>query len=252
MTFYKLNQMKKYLALLFFVFMVTLSFGQSDYQDVVYLKNGGIIRGIIIEQVPNKSIKIKTADRSVFVFQIDEIEKLTKEQYTPRRENPHVKSEDSPKIKDKQLVYNLIVELGYLKGVGDYGMSRVKLDFISSFRLNPYFSLGFGAGLRYYFEDDLLTPYYADIRVYFSDKKVIPYLSVGAGYSFNFSDFGEGGFLINPKAGLSFKVSDGFALNIGVGYEIQRMKIFHQSYSGNISSSTEGSGALSFILGFSF
>ncbi len=72
-------EMKKCLALLFFALFTTVLFGQSNYQDVVYLKNGSIIRGMIIEQVPNKSIKIETADKSVFVFQMDEIEKITKE-----------------------------------------------------------------------------------------------------------------------------------------------------------------------------
>lgn len=71
--------MKKYLTLLLFSLITAMSFGQSNYQDVVYLKNGSIIRGVIIEQIPNKSIKIETADRNVFVYQIDEIEKLTKE-----------------------------------------------------------------------------------------------------------------------------------------------------------------------------
>ncbi|MDD4636202.1 MAG: outer membrane beta-barrel protein [Bacteroidales bacterium] len=71
--------MRKYLALLLFVFIATASFGQNNYQDVVYLKNGSIIRGVIIEQVINKSVKIETADKSVFFYQMDEIEKITKE-----------------------------------------------------------------------------------------------------------------------------------------------------------------------------
>ena len=59
--------------------MATIAFAQSDYQDVVYLKNGSIIRGIIIEQVPNESLKIETADGNLFVYKIDEVEKMTKE-----------------------------------------------------------------------------------------------------------------------------------------------------------------------------
>lgn len=51
----------------------------NELQDVVYLKNGSIIRGIIIEQVPNVSIKIQTGDGSVFFYKMEEIEKLTKE-----------------------------------------------------------------------------------------------------------------------------------------------------------------------------
>lgn len=53
---------------------------QEQMQDVVYLKNGSIIRGIIIEQVPNKSLKIKTKDGSVFVYNMDDIERITKEE----------------------------------------------------------------------------------------------------------------------------------------------------------------------------
>jgi len=70
--------MIKYLALLLFLMVTTVSIGQSKYQDVVYLKNGGIIRGTIIEQVPNKSIKIETVDKIVFVYQMDEIENSPK------------------------------------------------------------------------------------------------------------------------------------------------------------------------------
>lgn len=77
--------MKNYLAILLFSIITTVSFGQSNYQDVVYLKNGSIIRGIIIEQVPNKSIKIETADRNVFVYQMEEIEKITKETYDSKK-----------------------------------------------------------------------------------------------------------------------------------------------------------------------
>ena len=72
--------MKKIFALFVFVFISSIMFAQNNYQDVVYLKNGSIIRGVLIEQVPNKSIKIETADKNVFVYQIDEIEKITKEE----------------------------------------------------------------------------------------------------------------------------------------------------------------------------
>ncbi len=54
---------------------------QTDL-DVVTLKNGIIIKGIIIEQVPYKTIKIQTRDGSIFVYEFSEIEKITKEQST--------------------------------------------------------------------------------------------------------------------------------------------------------------------------
>ncbi|OGU39651.1 MAG: hypothetical protein A2X61_09820 [Ignavibacteria bacterium GWB2_35_12] len=69
----------------FFAFLLTISILSSiqlnaqELQEVVYLKNGSIIRGTIIEQVPGKSLKIQTADGSVFVYQMEEVEKITKE-----------------------------------------------------------------------------------------------------------------------------------------------------------------------------
>jgi len=71
--------MKKRLWTTTLVFLtVTMAFAQN-FIDVVYLKNGSIIRGIIIEQVPNESLKIQTADDNVFVLKISEVEKMTKE-----------------------------------------------------------------------------------------------------------------------------------------------------------------------------
>jgi len=52
---------------------------QEKMEDVVYLKNGSIIRGEIIEQIIGKSIKIQTKDGSSFVYKMSEITKMTKE-----------------------------------------------------------------------------------------------------------------------------------------------------------------------------
>ena len=70
--------MKKYLIFLLFAVITTFSFAQGNYEDVVYLKNGSIIRGVIIEQVPNKIIKIQTDDRNFFIYRMDEIDKIVK------------------------------------------------------------------------------------------------------------------------------------------------------------------------------
>lgn len=47
--------------------------------EVVYLKNGGILRGVIIEQVPNTSLKVQMRDKSIVACRYDEVEKITKE-----------------------------------------------------------------------------------------------------------------------------------------------------------------------------
>ncbi len=50
-----------------------------EYVEVLYLKNGSIIRGMIMEQIPNEQVKIQTADGSVFVYTMDQVLKITKE-----------------------------------------------------------------------------------------------------------------------------------------------------------------------------
>jgi hypothetical protein len=52
---------------------------QTNKQDVLYLKNGSIIRGMIVQFIPDSTVKIQTADGSLFVFPSVEIEKIQKE-----------------------------------------------------------------------------------------------------------------------------------------------------------------------------
>ncbi len=52
---------------------------QTDtYRDVVYLKNGSIIRGTITEIIPDKTIKIESAG-NVFVYKMEEVSEIKKE-----------------------------------------------------------------------------------------------------------------------------------------------------------------------------
>ena len=81
-------RMAKWFVLCFFAatFILTSAALAQETQDVVYLKNGSIVRGMVIEQVPGKSLKIKTSDGSIFVYTMDEVEKITKEGF-PRSMN---------------------------------------------------------------------------------------------------------------------------------------------------------------------
>ena len=74
--------MKKILLTTVFILTATILLAQN-LQDVVYLRNGSIIRGTIIEQVPNESLTIETADGSFFVFAIDEVERIRRESPEP-------------------------------------------------------------------------------------------------------------------------------------------------------------------------
>jgi hypothetical protein len=52
----------------------------QEYEDVVYLKNGGVRRGLILEQIPGESIKLKTNYGEIFVIEMLDISKIVKEE----------------------------------------------------------------------------------------------------------------------------------------------------------------------------
>ena len=71
--------MKKIVFVLALVLSCMISMAQNNTRDVVYLKNGSIIKGEIIELSSNENIKIQTVDGSVYVYPFDQVEKIEKE-----------------------------------------------------------------------------------------------------------------------------------------------------------------------------
>jgi hypothetical protein len=221
-------------------------FAQHNFHDVVYLKNGSIIHGTIIEQVPDKSLKIETADRNVFVYQMAEIEKLTKE--TKNRNDGSAM--EGPALKQG---FHGNMEMGAAFGAKG-GENFYKLNVIREYCFNPYFSFGIGTGWRYYYDlKTPLVPVFAHLRANFIDSNITPYLSFDLGYSFDASeDFTNAGAYFNPTAGVSFKIMDKSLMNIGIGFEMQNMKYYIPGSYGQLIQHTETLGAISLNVGVSF
>ena len=51
----------------------------QQLEDVVYLKDGSVIRGTIVEQRPGESVLIRTRDGNQFRYRMDQIDRLAKE-----------------------------------------------------------------------------------------------------------------------------------------------------------------------------
>ena len=50
--------MKRLIFVICAILCSSLFVSAKDFREVVYLKNGSIIKGIILEQIPNETIKI--------------------------------------------------------------------------------------------------------------------------------------------------------------------------------------------------
>jgi hypothetical protein len=74
--------MKKLSLVLIMILMSLFAVAQKSEIDVVYLKNGTVVKGRILEQIPDKSVKMYTSNRSIVEFKMEEIERMDKEKGT--------------------------------------------------------------------------------------------------------------------------------------------------------------------------
>ncbi len=169
--------MKRIILMLVFFTYSFVGFTQQVMQDVVYLKNGSIIKGIIIEQVPNKSIKVQTADGSVFVYTFEEIEKMTKET------NNNVSNNNVSKpLNTKTSKYTGIIEGNYLFYVGSGGGSLYGFRYINALQTSKTFSIGLGTGINFGSGGSVEAPLFLDMRANFSKGNVTPFWMFNGGY----------------------------------------------------------------------
>ena len=222
---------------LLFVFCCFAGAASAQYAETVHLKNGSIIRGTIIEQIPNQNLKIQTGDGNVFVYSFDEIEKITKE--TESSSTFHRPNANRNFQRPRTPKYQGSVDLGYSVGVGIWESSRVELSTSHGCLINPYFYVGAGLGVHYHYDASAISiPVFADFRGNFMKGNIKPFLNFRIGYSFG--DF-EGLYLA-PSVGVSINRFD-----IGLGYSLQKMTFDSYYWDESINL-----GAVTFKFGVRF
>jgi hypothetical protein len=62
-----------------------VAISQQNYQDIIYLKNGDILRGILVNRSLNDSVRIIGINGNTVVYNMNEIEKLTRESFRMKK-----------------------------------------------------------------------------------------------------------------------------------------------------------------------
>lgn len=199
-----------------FVIATTAVYSQRSQTEAVYLKNGSVIRGVVVEQKPNESIKIQTQDGSIFHYQMAEIEKITKE----NRANSN-----SVFIQDPKEAYSSgmrkIIDIGYTGGF----IESVELHGVYGGQVNPYMFIGTGTGFHYYHDVDALSiPLFFEFRANYYYNPMIPFVGMRGGYVVNISgDIGSGLYLY-PHIGIKTMLSNDSTIGLSVGLTIKQFK----------------------------
>lgn len=193
--------------------IASVSAFSHSLREVVYLKNGSIVKGDIVEFQPDKLIKMETADGSLFVFEYNDIEKITRERvccdYHPVYDEPTEVSYDNASFLNRGYRGFVSVEtlLGDFIGCG--------ITTTHGKQVNEKFFVGGGVGMfiaEDWMEDHYSFPVYAALRVDFLNKKISPFMGLRTGI--DFAAEGPSGFYGDFSFGCRFKRSSvSFGIN---------------------------------------
>lgn len=187
---------------LYFLLLLAAAQITTSAKEVIYLKNGSIIKGDIVEIVPNKTLTVETADGSSFVCNYDDIDKITRE----KTENNEVKA--TPKDNNlSPLKKGYSGQLSSATLIGENETIGLDFSAIHGYRFNPRLFIGLGSGIRYCTNDwkDMVTiPVFANFRYDILNKKISPFIALNSGALFNIGDSEGTGFYGSFDLGCRF------------------------------------------------
>lgn len=238
--------MRKLLLLLTLLLSISTYVAAQNYTEVVYLKNGSVIKGVIIEQVPNVSLKIKTSDGSLIICQMNDVEKITKEERYTRDYRKDVNNRKAARNTLKG--YKGFVDVGYIADLSDYNADKVEVSTSHGYQFNNYFYVGGGVAVDFYTDADLIAaPIFVDFRANFINKKITPFADIKTGYSVGDVE----GVYVATGIGVRFSLKGKKALNLKLEYNYQQYDYYYRGYYMNFDDTLDLEG-LGFKVGFEF
>ncbi len=251
----------KYLMLTVFFFLTAVAFAQTNLEDVMYLKNGSIYRGTIIEQVPGESYKIQIAGGSIISLTVAEVQKITKETAYNTRPQYHDREKDNFTMMPHFMMAkrDTPTKPAYLRKRRFFstiefrpGNSSVGLRIVHGYKFGRFGYLGIGFGVdavsfsnrmfdsKHLFDNTRVNNgLYLPLYIHYSGdilrKRITPYYFIEAGYAAHpvnpfVSSNGiktYGGPTAAAGFGVKFnsKGRTSFALNLNATYRTDRYRV---------------------------
>lgn len=185
---------------------------KSGEEDVVYLKDGSILREQVIEKTGEEFIKLEMDGQNVLIIDVEEVEKINRE--TVNNGAVHYRSS------------------GYINHTGmdllpGTETTTVRFQMVNGFQLSPKFSLGLGIGFVPYNDPLGLIPVFMEGRYKFKKTNTTPFLFLRTGYNFTVLtdenrelESQTGGLNLNPGVGLEFYSAEfGWYLTAGLNVD---------------------------------
>lgn len=174
-----------WIGLGFFLMLHLTGFSQRNAtEDVVYLKNGSMIRGTIVSQEVGSGVRIRILGGSEFFYKESEVEKITIEPALYRSITIKLRKELIPfSYRDREIYHIASFDLGFAED--EWGLySTPNLRYRTGYHLKHYLSLGLGSGFDFYEDGSMMIPLVLDVRGDLAKKPVTPHYAVNIGYGF--------------------------------------------------------------------
>ena len=183
-------------------------------QDVLYLKNGSVIRGTVLEQSPDKDLKFQTYDGSIYVYPMADVERITKE--SSQGSNTTIGDNITTTIMPTKSAYEkkgikLDFDIAWQIGVGAAAHTDdFMLGLGVGWRFNPYIYVGLGLmpslrwyAYRGYSKVSFVLPMYVTARASLPLKQGLALvLETRNGWGGDFSKDGPAGFYNREMLGV--------------------------------------------------
>lgn len=204
-------------TLLLIVVCIVLSIVKLHAQsreDVVYLNNGSILKGRIIENIPGVKTSIEIAGHNLIVIPDTAVKMILLNQKIPSYEYGSLASP---------------VEMAAMANFYGGTKNSGAFTFITSYHFPFGLSTGAGLGIEWFDREQI--PFIADFAYCFMKGSWSPYIYARTGYAVPLSknddgDYSDyfGGVLAGTGAGIRFNFSKRNALIFSLGYRYQKTK----------------------------
>jgi hypothetical protein len=193
--------MKKPILLFTLLTILVLNLSAQKTRDALYLKNGSIIYGKLIE-VKDDNYKIQTADGSIFMFKTAEVERFTKEDpvYEGRKTGG----------------FGFALEGGLLIGAQNTEYNApFSFNVLAGFVKNTRHIVSFGSGVE--FIGKPYTPLFVEYKYLISEKKTCPFVFIRGGGIVQIGGSDDDSYDYNNNYGIPYNYKGGGSLTAGTG-----------------------------------
>jgi len=202
---------------------------KRDKEDIIYLKDGSIIRGQLLNIDNEEKVKIEIVGGSIFAFdtgEIDSIGQVVKKGIIVKKRRPII-------YRNKGFYNHTSTPIR--SGITGQGSLAIGLGIhsVSGYQFNQYLAGGVGIGVDLY-DGTTLIPVYGDFRGYIFDKSGSLFYNVNLGYGFfshtnnwfgsNVID-GKGGLFTQGIIGYRFPSRWSSHLTLSMGVTFQKAQL---------------------------